>query len=125
MFLQDLLGETRQQQARLNGISNNTTSLSPGQEADLKKQTSDLEDLIHGIIKLMVAKVFNLRTAIDKMSEVESVILSSQDFDEKLEEGLEQSAAIEKTVKQLGPLDTEKSLDLELLKFLVINGYIS
>lgn len=114
-----MLGETRNQQARLHGISKDTTTLSPNQQADLKKQTTDLEQLMHGIIKLMVAKVFNLRTAVDKMAEVESVILSGQDADDKLKECMEQSTMIDKTIRQLGPLDQEKSLDLELLKFLV------
>lgn len=79
----------------------------------------DLEQLIHGIIRLMVAKVFELHAAIEKMVEVETVILNSHDFDAKLVESLEQSSLIEKTIRQLGPLDKEKNLDLELLKFLV------
>ena len=80
---------------------------------------NDLEQLIHGIIRLMVAKVFELRAAIEKMVEVETVLLNSNDFDGKLAESLEQSSLIEKTIRQLGPLDKEKNLDLELLKFLV------
>lgn len=116
---QSLLGETRHQQARLNDISNQTTNLSSSQEVTLQKHMKDLEQLIHGIIRLMVAKVFELHAAIEKMVEVETVILNSHDFDAKLAESMEQSSLIEKTIRQLGPLDKEKNLDLELLKFLV------
>jgi hypothetical protein len=116
---QSLLGETRHQQARLADISNQSANLSSSQEVALQKHMNDLEELIHGIIRLMVVKVFELHAAIGRMVEVETVILNNRDFDAKLAESLEQGALIEKTIRQLGPLDKEKNLDLELLKFMV------
>ena len=71
---------------------------------------------MNGVIKLVLRKQKELRSALEKMVKVETAQLHRRDFEGKLQEWSQLVDDIEDFVKHLGPFN-EKDKDLELLYF--------
>lgn len=91
-------------------------SSSAAENTNLRQQISDLKSLMNGVIKLVLRKQKELRSALEKMVKVETAQLHRRDFEGKLQEWSQLVDDIEDFVKHLGPFN-EKDKDLELLYF--------
>lgn len=91
-------------------------SSSAAENTNLRQQISDLKSLMNGVIKLVLRKQKELRSALEKMVKVETALLHRRDFEGKLQEWSQLVDDIEDFVKHLGPFN-EKDKDLELLYF--------
>lgn len=91
-------------------------SSSAAENTNLRRQISDLKSLMNGVIKLVLRKQKELRSALEKMVKVETALLHRRDFEGKLQEWSQLVDDIEDFVKHLGPFN-EKDKDLELLYF--------
>lgn len=91
-------------------------SSSAAENTHLRQQISDLKSLMNGVIKLVLRKQKELRSALEKMVKVETALLHRRDFEGKLQEWSQLVDDIEDFVKHLGPFN-EKDKDLELLYF--------
>lgn len=86
-------------------------------EQNLQQQLDDLNALVVGIFRLLLAKQQELYAAVGNMVKVESVLLTPRDFDSKLKECAEHTIEMENLIRQLEPMDRVKNLDAELVKF--------
>lgn len=91
-------------------------SSSAAENTNLRQQISDLKSLMNGVMKLVLRKQKELRSALEKMVKVETALLHRRDFEGKLQEWSQLVDDIEDFVKHLGPFN-EKDKDLELLYF--------
>lgn len=91
-------------------------SSSAAENTNLRQQISDLKSLMNGVIKLVLRKQKELKSALEKMVKVETALLHRRDFEGKLQEWSQLVDDIEDFVKHLGPFN-EKDKDLELLYF--------
>ena len=71
---------------------------------------------MNGVIKLVLRKQKELRSALEKTVKVETALLHRRDFEGNLQEWSQLVDDIEDFVKHLGPFN-EKDKDLELLYF--------
>ena len=91
-------------------------SSSAAENTNVRQQISDLKSLMNGVMKLVLRKQRELRSALEKMVKVETALLHRRDFEGKLQEWSQLVDDIEDFVKHLGPFN-EKDKDLELLYF--------
>ena len=91
-------------------------SSSATEDKNLRRQISDLDSLMKGVIKLVLTKQQDLRSALEKMVKAETALLHRRDFEGKLQEWSLLVEDVEDFVKHLGPFN-EHERDLELLYF--------
>jgi len=91
-------------------------SASAAQDKNLRQQISDLNSLMKGVVKLVLTRQQELRSALEKMVKVETALLHQRDFEGKLQEWSQLLDDVEEFVKHLGPFNKDEK-DLELLYF--------
>ena len=112
---QDLATSLTKFKNKLDTVSRRLSSTSPEGE-NLRQQILDLNSLKRGVVKLVLSKQRELRTAVERMVKVETALLNRRDFEAKLQEWLQLVNDVEDFVKHLGPFN-EGEKDLELLYF--------
>ena len=118
---QDLATSLTKFKNKLDTVSRRLSSTS-AEDENLRQQVSDLNSLMKGVIKLVLSKQRELRTAVEKMVKIETALLNRRDFEGKLQEWSQLVDDVEQFVKHLGPFNEDEK-DLELLYVHV--GYLS
>ena len=85
-------------------------------DKDLGRQVSDLHSLMKGVTKLVLTRQQELRTALEKMVEVETALLHRRDFEGKLQDWGHLIGEVEEFVKRLGPFKEDEQ-EFELLNY--------
>ena len=112
---QDLITNLTKSKNKMDSVSRRLSS-SATENANLRQQISDLNSLMKGVIRLVLSKQKELRSALEKMVKAETALLHRRDFEGKLQAWSQMVDDIEDFVKHLGPFN-EHERDLELLYF--------
>ena len=112
---QDLTTSLTKFKNKLDTVSRRLSSTS-AEDENLRQQVSDLNSLMKGVIKLVLSKQQELRTAVEKMVKIETALLNRRDFEGKLQEWSQLVDDVEQFVKHLGPFNDDEK-DLELLYY--------
>ena len=113
--LQDLIANLTKSKNKMTSASRRL-SASAAQDKNLRQQISDLNSLMKGVVKLVLTRQQELRSALEKMVKVETALLHQRDFEGKLQEWSQLLDDVEEFVKHLGPFNKDEK-DLELLYF--------
>ena len=113
--LQDLITNLTKSKNKMTSVSRRLSS-SAAQDKNLRQQISDLNSLMKGVVKLVLTRQQELRSALEKMVKVETALLHQRDFEGKLQEWSQLLDDVEEFVKHLGPFNKDEK-DLELLYF--------